>query len=266
MPQLDKITFLSQFFWLSFFYLGFYFLIYKYFLPKMSRTLKFRKRRINTSQEGVITMGEENDKVASSYQTVLSTGLYTCKNVLHQNFKSAEDWLNNTVSQANQTRLKNINTIYIYSLGERSISQGLVIKRAFADLSEKSRFALLISKLSSLKKENNSTLAQNIQSQKGNKLEKTQNKSNIVEKQETLQTSPRSSSGDLSVKDVSSSKNKDRQNKDIEQTSGKGVKSQSEDNKVKDASVPKDLSSKEKNPKTVSPKSPTNKNKNSKKK
>ncbi len=49
MPQLDKITFFSQFFWLSFFYLGFYFLIYKYFLPKMSRALKFRKRRMSNA-------------------------------------------------------------------------------------------------------------------------------------------------------------------------------------------------------------------------
>ena len=32
---------------------GFYFLIYKHFLPKMSRVLKFRKRKMNTSQEGV---------------------------------------------------------------------------------------------------------------------------------------------------------------------------------------------------------------------
>ena len=109
MPQLDKITFLSQFFWLSFFYLGFYFLIYKYFLPKMSRTLKLRKRRMNTSQEGVTDMGEESQKVANSYQTLLSTGLTTCKSVFNQNFKGAEDWLNNTVSQANQTRLKNTN-------------------------------------------------------------------------------------------------------------------------------------------------------------
>ena len=242
MPQLDKITFLSQFFWLSFFYLGFYFLIYKYFLPKMSRTLKFRKKRMNTSQEGVINMGEENDKVASSYQTLLSTGLYTCKSVFNQNFKGAEDWLNNTVSQANQTRLKNTNIIYISSLGERSISQRLVISQAFADLSEKSTFALLISKLSSLKKENYYTLAQNNPSQKGHKLEKTQSKSNIVEKQE------------------SSSKNKYRQNKDIEQTS------QTSRRDVRDVSVGKDLSSKEKNSKTVSPKSSTSKNKNSKKK
>ena len=225
MPQLDKITFLSQFFWLSFFYLGFYFLIYKYFLPKMSRILKFRKRRMNTSQEGVTNMGEESQKVANSYQTLLSTGLTTCKSVFNQNFKGAEDWLHNTVSQANQTRLKNTNQIYISSLGERSISQRLVVSQAFADLSEKSTFALLISKLSSLKKENYSTIARNNPSLKGLQVEKTQTplKSDTAEKQE------------------SSSKPKRRPNKEQEQGIGK------------------ELSSKDRNSKPVSSKSSTNK-------
>jgi hypothetical protein len=237
MPQLDKITFLSQFFWLSFFYLGFYFLIYKYFLPKMSRTLKFRKRRMNTSQDGTLNMEEESHKVASSYQTLLSTGLNTCKSVFNQNFKGAEDWLNNTVSQANQTKYKNTNVLYISSLGERSISQRLVISQAFADLSEKSRFALLISKLAFLKKENYSTLVGpsvtnqgfvSNHNQKGHKAEKRELKSNIVEKQE------------------SSSKNKSRPTKEVDQVVGK------------------DSSPKDKNSRTVSPKSSTSKNSKSK--
>lgn len=151
MPQLDKITFFSQFFWLSFFYLGFYFLIYKYFLPKMSRALKFRKRRMNNSQQGVTSMAEESDKVGSSYQALLSTGLTTCKSVFNQNFKGAEEWLNNTVSVANQTRLKKTNRAYIFSLGERSISQRLIISQAFVDVSQKTSFALLINKLKFLK-------------------------------------------------------------------------------------------------------------------
>ena len=168
MPQLDKITFLSQFFWLSFFYLGFYFLIYKYFLPKMSRLLKFRKRRINTSQQGVTSMGEESDKVGSSYQALLSTGLTTCKSVFNQNYKQAEEWLFNTVSQANQTRLKNTNGFYIKSLGERSISQKLSINHLLVDVSEKTSCSLLIGKLKGLKKENYSTLPQS-DNPKGNR-------------------------------------------------------------------------------------------------
>lgn len=108
---------------------------------------------MNTSQEGVTSMGEESVKVGSSYQALLSTGLTTCKSVFNQNFKGAEDWLNNTVSEANQTGLKNTNIFYISSLGERSISQRLQITQAFRDVSEKTSFALLIGKLVFLKKQ-----------------------------------------------------------------------------------------------------------------
>ena len=203
MPQLDKITFLSQFFWLSFFYLGFYFLIYKYFLPKMSRTLKFRKRRINTSQQGVTSMGEESDKVGGSYQALLSAGLAACKTFFNQNHKEAEEWLYNTVSQANQTRLKSTNNLYIKSLGERSISQKLSINHLSASVSEKTSIALLIGKLSGLRKENHSTLSQE-DLLKGNK-------SKPVEKTQT----------------ESSGKNKTKQKKDGEQVVGKEQDSKS---------------------------------------
>ena len=53
MPQLDKVTFLPQFFWLCVFYLGFYFILLKYFLPKISRILALRKRKMSFSQEGM---------------------------------------------------------------------------------------------------------------------------------------------------------------------------------------------------------------------
>lgn len=50
MPQLDKVTFLSQFFWLCFFFISFYFGIVKFVLPKLSRILKYRKKTKNTSE------------------------------------------------------------------------------------------------------------------------------------------------------------------------------------------------------------------------
>jgi len=209
MPQLDKITFFSQFFWLSFFYLGFYFLIYKYFLPKMSRTLKFRKKRMNNSQQGVTSMGAESDKVGSSYQALLSTGLTTCKSVFNQNFKGAEEWLNNTVSTANQTRLKNTNTAYISSLGERSISQRLVISQAFVDVSEKTSFALLINKFKFLKSQPFGGNVITQQSFKHNKLK--DNKS--AENAQTMSTS--------TEKQERGGKNKTKQNKEQEQSVGK---------------------------------------------
>lgn len=46
MPQLDTVTYMSQFFWLCFFFLGFYFALVQLFLPKMARILKFRQEKM----------------------------------------------------------------------------------------------------------------------------------------------------------------------------------------------------------------------------
>nr|YP_010470409.1 ATP synthase F0 subunit 8 [Tetraselmis marina]UVF37897.1 ATP synthase F0 subunit 8 [Tetraselmis marina] len=46
MPQLDTVTYMSQFFWLCFFFVGFYFVLVQFFLPKMARILKFRQEKM----------------------------------------------------------------------------------------------------------------------------------------------------------------------------------------------------------------------------
>ena len=125
MPQLDKVTFLSQFFWLSIFFLAFYIILLKQFLPKMSRILKFRKKRLSFSGEGVLQLGGEKEKVEKSYSTLVGNGLSLPRNVLSVNFKKIESWLKDTLSQTNQTKLGQVNKRYIASLGERAVAQNL---------------------------------------------------------------------------------------------------------------------------------------------
>ena len=125
MPQLDKVTFLSQFFWLSISFLAFYIILLKQFLPKMSRILKFRRKRLSFSGEGVVQLGGEKEKVEKSYSTLVGNGLSLPRNVLSVNFKKIESWLKSTLSQTNQTKLGQVNKRYIASLGERAVAQNL---------------------------------------------------------------------------------------------------------------------------------------------
>ena len=66
MPQLDIVTFFSQFFWLSLFFIGFYYLLYKYFLPSYSRSILFRDKFTSSSLEGSSLYSEEKENIASS--------------------------------------------------------------------------------------------------------------------------------------------------------------------------------------------------------
>lgn len=143
MPQLDKVTFLSQYFWLSFFYLGFYFLILKFFLPKMSRILKLRKKKMSGSQEGVGFLAIENEKVRTNLDTMVTKSLNISRNFFTENYQRTTNWLDNVRNSTNQTHYQTINKAYIQSVGENSLTDNLALYQASPKVSEK-LFALLV--------------------------------------------------------------------------------------------------------------------------
>jgi len=152
MPQLDKVTFLSQFFWLCFFYLGFYILILKYFLPKMSRVLKLRKKKLSSSQEGVTSVQQENNKVRWSYDTLITNGFITSRSIFNNSFQRTQQWLQKLVTTTNQTHSQAMNKAYIHSIGQASLSQNLAITQLSTLWANKLFVSYLVKKLSSLAK------------------------------------------------------------------------------------------------------------------
>ncbi len=143
MPQLDQVTFFSQYFWLCFFFFTFYLFLYKHFLPKMSRILKYRKRKVELSQQGMSTMEQENEKAGSSYQTLLFSGLSHSASLFDGSLRQVDSWLSQVVTKSNRSQLSSTNKNYIYSLGEKALSNQLALSHPFAVLPEK----LLISSL-----------------------------------------------------------------------------------------------------------------------
>ena len=155
MPQLDKVTFLSQFFWLCFFYIGFYFLVLKFFLPKMTRILKLRKNKLSYSQQGVTSLQKENNKISTSYETLLSNGLNTSRTAFNENFQRTEKWLGTIIENTNKIHYQSTNKAYISSVGEVSISQNLTLSQVSVSLPEKKYFPILLEKLKNLSKQSN---------------------------------------------------------------------------------------------------------------
>ena len=81
MPQLDLVTFFSQYFWLVFFYLGFYLLLVHHFLPQMARILKVRAAMI---QSGA-TQGEtDHSALMGSREASTVSALKGSKNAYKQ--------------------------------------------------------------------------------------------------------------------------------------------------------------------------------------
>jgi hypothetical protein len=147
MPQLDKVTFLSQFFLFCLFYLGFYYIILKYYLPKISRILALRKRKMGGSQQGVTNLQQENSQVRQQFETVFSKALTTSRTVFADVFSGTSQWLHENVSLLNKTHYKNVNQSLLDSLGEASLSQNVLFYHASNPLPEKYKVHLLVEKM-----------------------------------------------------------------------------------------------------------------------
>lgn len=151
MPQLDKVTFLSQFFWLCFFYLGFYYIILKFYLPKISRILALRRKKMGFSQEGMISLQQENTQVRENYELLLSKALTTSKSLFNNFFSRTTTWLDNNATTINKTHYQNVNASYIHSLGENSLSQNILFYHASKNLPEQLTFKVLLDNLQTIK-------------------------------------------------------------------------------------------------------------------
>jgi hypothetical protein len=143
MPQLDKTTFLSQFFWLLFFYMGFYLVILKHFLPRLSRILKVRQKKVSLSQQGASALLQEKEKVEGTLNTLVERGVRTSKGLFQENLQTTQQWVNQVITDSNRTTLRDANQSYIATLGEKTISQNLVIDVTFLSISGKG-FALAL--------------------------------------------------------------------------------------------------------------------------
>jgi type IV secretory pathway VirB6-like protein len=143
MPQLDKTTFLSQFLWLLFFYIGFYLVILKYFLPRLSRILKVRQKKVSLSQQGTSALLQEREKVEESLNALVEQGVRVSKGLFQENLQATQEWSTQALTNSNRTTLKDANQSYVMTLGEKTISQNVAVDITFPTISRKG-FALAL--------------------------------------------------------------------------------------------------------------------------
>ena len=116
--------------------------------------LKLRKNKLSSSQEGVTSLQQENDKIRNSYETLLANGLNTSRTAFNESFQRTEKWLHDMVENTNKTHYQSMNKAYIYSVGEASLSQNVALSQVSAELPEKIYFPILLEKIKNLSKQN----------------------------------------------------------------------------------------------------------------
>lgn len=147
MPQLDRVTFLSQFVWLCIFYLGFYVVLYKHFLPKLSRILAVRKRKMGSSHQGLNTLHAEHGEIRDHVNTMFAKALGASRESFHTMLAQTTSWVDTRVTDVDNTHYRGVNTAYLHTLGETSLSQHLGMYHAGHHQPQQLAIALIVEKL-----------------------------------------------------------------------------------------------------------------------
>lgn len=126
MPQLDTVTFFSQFFWLSFFFFGFYIALVKFYLPRISRILKLRSLKMSSSQGNFSDLQQKNRLLCENGDDLVRRALHNSNSLCTESFKNSTHWLTTTLETTNKNRFKKMNTMYLKTLGEIQVFQSIL--------------------------------------------------------------------------------------------------------------------------------------------
>jgi hypothetical protein len=133
------------------------------------------------SQEGMLSLQQENQQVRENYEVLLSRALVTSKSLFNTFFSRTTNWLNTNATTINKTHFQNVNASYVHSLGETSLSQNMLFYHAGKNLPEKLAFKTLLNTLYNLSKHQfsaSTTVSQGVPSkpengsQEGKKMKK----------------------------------------------------------------------------------------------
>nr|YP_007890569.1 ATP synthase F0 subunit 8 [Histiona aroides]AGH24063.1 ATP synthase F0 subunit 8 [Histiona aroides] len=118
MPQLDKVTFFSQYFWLVIFFLTFYFFVLKIALPTIVTIFKVRKRKIQLMATEVTNLKKEESSILSNYDAVLVDSFNTSREVFNSVISTSNAWIQDSSRQINKTDLLDVNEKYLNTIND----------------------------------------------------------------------------------------------------------------------------------------------------
>jgi len=117
MPQLDTVTFMSQYFWFMLVFLLIYFRVVIYYLPSIARTLKIRYKIKNKDQAEISNIGKVTTEVNDSIESVMKKTLTIVNTGISEIKEGSEKALDSAIKQVNQeSNVSSANTLYIKSL------------------------------------------------------------------------------------------------------------------------------------------------------
>ena len=118
MPQFDKLTFLSQLFWVFIFFLTLYFIVLRYALPACSTSLKVRKKTVASFSSLAHAHKEEGSSIFAGSEKVLCESIARVRAELAQNQKLGASWSAAVARGINEKNFHAMNKDYVLSTAQ----------------------------------------------------------------------------------------------------------------------------------------------------
>ncbi len=122
MPQLDLMTFFTQFFWFSLGFSFFYIFLLHYIMPSISLNLKLRKKKLELLANDINKKKESASDLLTTYDSILSKTLNFSRNYLLKITNYGNTWVSNSIINVNSSNFVNANNDYIKIIGEKNFN------------------------------------------------------------------------------------------------------------------------------------------------
>jgi len=122
MPQLDLMTFFTQFFWFSLGFSFFYIFLLHFIMPSISLNLKLRKKKLELLANDINKKKESASDLLTTYDNILSKTLNFSRNYLLKITNYGNTWVSSSISNINSNNFVNANNDYIKIIGEKNFN------------------------------------------------------------------------------------------------------------------------------------------------
>lgn len=148
MPQFDKITFFNQVFWLFAFFSSSYLIFLKLFLPKLSRLMKARTKKLYKGSSGIDDFLLEQHNTSSFFNSSVEKLMTFVKDDLFSYKIRSSSWLDLTKNQLEKKDLFNSNMLL-----EKTVYKRILLDYLLSNLKNRKKLnSLKTKKKANLKK------------------------------------------------------------------------------------------------------------------
>lgn len=122
MPQLDLMTFFTQFFWFSLGFSFFYIFLLHFIMPSISLNLKLRRKKLELLANDINKKKESASDLLTTYDNILSKTLNFSRNYLLKITNHGNVWVSSSIANVNSSNFVSANNDYIKIIGEKNFN------------------------------------------------------------------------------------------------------------------------------------------------